>query len=131
MNVATNIDVDLSPKSFNAQEVGRFSNSPKHGDFGSGVDVVVVFGNTNSLFSRPEDNIGITNGQNGMSDARYTLVRKDDAFAGVPRKCPPDTLMCEFGDEAISRDLPLLILDDKDFEYIAKGFAFSPPLMES
>ncbi|KAL1902029.1 hypothetical protein Cpir12675_000134 [Ceratocystis pirilliformis] len=109
MKAATNLDLDPSPKSFNAQEVGKLFNGTNH-------DVFDIY--------RPEDNIGITNGQNGMSDARYTPVRKDDAFAGVSCKCPPDTLMCELGDKAISRDLPLLIFDDNGFEYVAKSFAF-------
>ncbi|KAL1887928.1 hypothetical protein Cpir12675_006364 [Ceratocystis pirilliformis] len=91
----------------------------------SGGNTVMVFGDTNSLFSRTGDNIRILNDDNSMSDAWLNLVRKDDASADVTCWNPSDTLKCELGDKVFSRASSLLTLEANAFEYVGKMFAES------
>ncbi|PHH49639.1 Sphingomyelinase [Ceratocystis fimbriata CBS 114723] len=89
----------------------------------SGGNAVMVFGDTNSLFSRTGDKIRILNDDNGMSDAWLSLVRKDDASADVTCENPSGTLKCELGDKVFSRGSSVLTLDANAFEYVGKTFA--------
>ncbi|KKF96303.1 hypothetical protein CFO_g1372 [Ceratocystis platani] len=86
-------------------------------------NAVMVFGGTNALFSRLDDNISIFDDQNGMSDAWSTVVRKGDSSADAPCGNISETLMCELGDKVFSRGSPLLILESNEFNYIGKAFS--------
>ncbi|PHH50528.1 hypothetical protein CFIMG_007400RA00001 [Ceratocystis fimbriata CBS 114723] len=89
----------------------------------SGGNAVMVFGGTNALFSRLDDNVSIFDDQNGMSDAWSTVVRKGDSSADAPCGNTSEALMCELGDKVFSRGSPLLILEANDFNYIGKAFS--------
>ncbi|KAL2888049.1 hypothetical protein HOO65_040386 [Ceratocystis lukuohia] len=107
---------DVSARSSNLGQVSDYIKTWSEGN------AVMVFGDTNSIFSRTADNINIFNEQNGMTDAWYTLVRKGDASADITCYNPSDTLMCELGDKVISRGSPLLKLDATAFEYVGDSF---------
>ncbi|KAL1889036.1 hypothetical protein Cpir12675_005938 [Ceratocystis pirilliformis] len=107
---------DVAARSKNLAQVSEYIKT------WSGGNAVMVFGDTNSIFSRTADNINVFSDQNGMTDAWYTLVRNGDAAADVTCQNPSDTLMCELGDKVISRSSELLTLDATTVEYVGKKF---------
>ncbi|KKF92216.1 hypothetical protein CFO_g5433 [Ceratocystis platani] len=107
---------DVAARSANLAQVSEYIKK------WSGGNAVMVFGDTNSIFSRTSDNINVFGDQNGMSDAWYTLVRKGNTAADISCSNPANTLMCELGDKVISRGSELLTLDASTFEYVGKQF---------
>ncbi|KAL1886972.1 hypothetical protein Cpir12675_006793 [Ceratocystis pirilliformis] len=107
---------DIDARAANLAQVSEYINKWSIGN------AVVVFGDTNSIYSRTSDSIGIFQEQNGMKDAWYTLVRKEDGSSDTTCHNPSDTLLCELGDKVISRGSELLTLDATTFEYVGKKF---------
>ncbi|KAL2888037.1 hypothetical protein HOO65_040374 [Ceratocystis lukuohia] len=107
---------DVAARSANLAQVSDYIKTWSEGN------AVMVFGDTNSIFSRTADNINVFADQNGMTDAWYTIVRKGDASADITCTNPANTLMCELGDKVISRSSKLLTLDATTVEYVGKKF---------
>ncbi|KAL1897829.1 hypothetical protein Cpir12675_002174 [Ceratocystis pirilliformis] len=117
---------DVAARSANLAQISEYIKTWSTGN------AVMVFGDTNSIFSRNADNISVFGNENGLSDAWYTLVRQGDAAADVTCSVPSDTLMCELGDKVMSRSSELLTLNAATFEYVGKKFLKSngSPLSE-
>ncbi|KKF96934.1 hypothetical protein CFO_g708 [Ceratocystis platani] len=107
---------DVAARSANLAQISEYIETWSTGN------AVMVFGDTNSIFSRTADNINVFGNENGMSDAWYTLVRQGNAAADITCSNPSDTLMCELGDKVLSRNSELLSLNAATFEYVGDKF---------
>jgi hypothetical protein len=86
-------------------------------------NAVLVFGDTNSRYTRTADNIAIFTTQNGMTDAWVQLVR-----GGVPPTVedlcdnPSNTTYCEVVDKVFYRGSAVVSLEATYFNYVGDMF---------
>ncbi|KAH8677663.1 endonuclease/Exonuclease/phosphatase [Xylariales sp. PMI_506] len=86
-------------------------------------NAVLVFGDTNSRYTRTEDDITIFADQNGMTDAWLQLIR-GGVIPTVESLCdnPSNTTYCETVDKVFYRSGPLLNLKATYFNYESDKF---------
>lgn len=86
-------------------------------------NAVLVFGDTNSRYTRVGDGITIFSTQNGMTDAWVQLVR-GGVIPAVETICtnPSATNFCEIVDKSFYRGSKLLTLKATDFAYDSSKF---------
>ncbi|KKA29457.1 hypothetical protein TD95_003107 [Thielaviopsis punctulata] len=108
-----------------ADEVARPANLAQVSDYistWSTGNSVILFGDTNSRYTRTADNIGIFTEKNGMTDVWYTLVRKGNSAADGVCDNPSATLECEIVDKVFYRGSHLLDLQATAFDYVGEKF---------
>ncbi|EKG12840.1 Mannose-binding lectin [Macrophomina phaseolina MS6] len=110
-------DGDEAARTSNIQQVADYIDAWSVGN------AVLVFGDTNSRYTRVADNIAVFTSQNGLTDAWVELEH-----AGTPPSTellcenPSTTDACETVDKLFYRGSKLLTLSATDFRYDSKNF---------
>ncbi|EUC58844.1 endonuclease/exonuclease/phosphatase family protein, putative, partial [Rhizoctonia solani AG-3 Rhs1AP] len=89
-------------------------------------NAVIIFGNTNSLYTSPEDNIRILTIQNGLTDAWVQAIGGNTPAVGANQMvCPPgipSNISCEGVDKIFYRGSPIINLTSSGFFYDTSRF---------
>ncbi|CAE7062593.1 unnamed protein product [Rhizoctonia solani] len=89
-------------------------------------NAVIVFGNTNSLYSRAGDSIRLFAAQNGLIDAWVQAIGGNTPTSGAnSAACPqgvPPNIGCEVADKILYRGSPIINLKSSGFFYDASIF---------
>ncbi|KAK4628700.1 Sphingomyelinase [Fulvia fulva] len=131
MNPVQGVEIDFynlhaDAGSGNDDEAARRSNIQQVADYigaNSAGRAVVVFGDTNTLYSRPTDNVRIFGGQNGLTDAWVQFQYGGVIPGGVP-ECPEPTTdnSCETLDKVLYRRGSAVTLSATAFDYVTDLF---------
>ncbi|KEP45148.1 endonuclease/exonuclease/phosphatase family protein [Rhizoctonia solani 123E] len=123
INLHTNAGIRRS------EEAARRSNIRQVADYisaNSAGNAVVVFGNTNSRYTRYEDNLDFLIGQNGLTDAWVQAIGGIMPIAGSDALiCPrivPLSIECEVVDKVFYRGSPAIHLNSMGFFYDTARF---------
>ncbi|CAE6401320.1 unnamed protein product [Rhizoctonia solani] len=123
INLHTNTGVGLS------DQAARRSNIRQVADYisaNSAGNAVIVFGNTNSRYTRSEDNLDFLTGQNGLTDAWVQAIGGRTPAAGSDALiCPrivPLSIKCEAEDKVLYRGSPAVHLNSTGFFYDTARF---------
>ncbi|KEP49190.1 endonuclease/exonuclease/phosphatase family protein [Rhizoctonia solani 123E] len=104
----------------NIQQVANFINANSAGN------AVIVFGDTNSRYTRSEDNIRLFTTQNGLADAWVQATGGNPPAAGADAiVCPagvPPSINCEVVDKVFYRGSPIVNLKSSGFFYDTSRF---------
>ncbi|KAF8685417.1 Jacalin-like lectin domain [Rhizoctonia solani] len=110
-------------------EVARRSNIQQVADFintHSAGNAVIVFGDTNSRYTRSDDNIRLFTTQNGLTDAWVQAIGGKAPAAGADAiVCPegiPSNINCEVVDKVFYRGSPIINLKSSGFFYDTSRF---------
>ncbi|CAE7162069.1 unnamed protein product [Rhizoctonia solani] len=111
---------DHAARRSNVQQVANFI------DINSVGNAVIVFGDTNSRYTRSEDNIRIFTSQNGLTDAWVQAIGGNAPAAGTsaiicPESVPPN-ISCETVDKVLYRGSPIIDLKSSGFFYDTSRF---------
>ncbi|KDN36008.1 hypothetical protein RSAG8_11159, partial [Rhizoctonia solani AG-8 WAC10335] len=102
------------------QQVADFISANSFGN------AVIVFGNTNSRYTRSEDNIRLLTNQNGLTDAWVQAIGGNapaaDAEAIVCPKGVPPNISCEVVDKVLYRGSHIIDLKSLGFFYDTSRF---------
>ncbi|CUA77094.1 putative protein Mb0912 [Mycobacterium bovis AF2122/97] [Rhizoctonia solani] len=122
-----NLHTDAGTES--GDEVARRSNIQqvaKFIDANSAGNAVIVFGDTNSRYTRSEDNIRLFTTQNGLTDAWVQAIGGSPPAAGKDAVvCPngiPPTINCEVVDKVLYRGSRIINLKSSGFFYDTSRF---------
>ncbi|CAE7173372.1 unnamed protein product [Rhizoctonia solani] len=111
---------DQAARHWNIQQVTDFIDAHSYGN------AVIVFGNTNSLYTSGTDNFRRFTDQNGLRDAWVQATGGISPAAGSESiKCPagiPLNISCEVGDKVFYRESPIIKLTVSGFFYDTKRF---------
>ncbi|KAF2137039.1 uncharacterized protein K452DRAFT_279216 [Aplosporella prunicola CBS 121167] len=101
----------------NVQQVADYIDTYSVGN------AVLVFGDTNSRYTRTEDNINLFHTQNNLTDAWLSLERNNE-IPTVEEVCgnPAENSTCEVVDKMFYRGSPVLTLNAKSFAYDSQQF---------
>ncbi|KAI9357998.1 endonuclease/Exonuclease/phosphatase [Zopfochytrium polystomum] len=112
-----------------ADEVARAANLKQVADYidaNSNGNAVLVFGDTNSRYTRPDDHITVFRTQNGMKDAWVEVVRGGVEPTGTDALVcagnPSAVNTCEVVDKLFYRGNPMINLTATSFEYAGAKF---------
>lgn len=110
-------DADETARNSNLAQVANYIDTWSVGN------AVMVFGDTNSRYTRTADNIQIFANQNGMTDAWMQLIR-DGVIPTEGTYCdnPSTTNYCETVDKLFYRSSSLLTLEATYFNYESSKF---------
>ncbi|CAE6448101.1 unnamed protein product [Rhizoctonia solani] len=115
--------VNQVEKCWNIQQIVDFINANSIGN------AVIVFGNTNSLYTSPEDNIRLLTTQNGLTDAWVQAIGGNAPAVGADEMvCPsgiPSSISCEGVDKVFYRGSPIINLNSSGFFYDTSRFLSS------
>jgi hypothetical protein len=113
---------DLTARAANLKQVSDYITA------NSGGNAVLVFGDTNSRYTRAADIPGIFASANGMTDAWVQLAKGGVApVGGSPDLLcsnPSSTLSCEIVDKLWYHGSPALTLTAKKFDYVGEKFLY-------
>ncbi|KEP50720.1 endonuclease/exonuclease/phosphatase family protein, partial [Rhizoctonia solani 123E] len=111
---------DDKARRWNIRQVSEFITANSVGN------AVIVFGNTNSRYTRSEDNVGLFTSQNGLTDAWVQANKGKVPAAGTDAiVCPKEALSnisCEVVDKVFYRGSPAINLDSLGFFYDTSRF---------
>ncbi|CUA77095.1 putative protein Mb0912 [Mycobacterium bovis AF2122/97] [Rhizoctonia solani] len=123
------INLDTNAGAESSNQVARRSNIKQVSNFintNSVGNAVIVFGNTNSLYTSSQDNIRLFNTENQLIDAWVQSVGGEVPTAGTkPLICPkgiPASTNCEVIDKVLYRGSPLINLNSLRFIYDTSRF---------
>ncbi|KAF2217757.1 hypothetical protein CERZMDRAFT_63901 [Cercospora zeae-maydis SCOH1-5] len=131
MNVAEGVTIDfynLHAEAGNEEKdfEARRSNTQQLSDHITSVSAgqaVIVFGDTNSLYSRSQDNIRLLGTQNGLRDAWVDLVQGGAIPNNAPECTDPTTNQtCEAIDKVLYRAGDNVVLTASNHTYITDRF---------
>ncbi|CAE6470352.1 unnamed protein product [Rhizoctonia solani] len=112
-----------------SDQIARRSNIQQVADYISANSVgnaVIVFGNTNSRYTRDEDNLDLLTSQNGLTDAWVQAIGGKTPIAGSDALvCPrivPLNIECEVVDKVLYRGSPAVHLNSTGFFYDTARF---------
>ncbi|KAF7537783.1 hypothetical protein G7054_g3434 [Neopestalotiopsis clavispora] len=110
-------DEDETARNSNLAQVANYIDSYSVGN------AVLVFGDTNSRYTRTADNITIYKNQNGLTDVWLELIR-DNVIPTEESLCdnPSTTNYCETVDKIFYRGSPLFTLEATYFNYESSKF---------
>ncbi|CUA72847.1 putative protein Mb0912 [Mycobacterium bovis AF2122/97] [Rhizoctonia solani] len=111
---------DLEARSANIGQLADYINTHSTGN------AVIVFGTTNSRYTRSQDNIRLLIDQNDLTDAWVEAVGGEPPAAGTdaivcPKGVPPD-ITCEVVDKILYRSSPIINLKSSGFFYDTSRF---------
>ncbi|EUC54419.1 endonuclease/exonuclease/phosphatase family protein [Rhizoctonia solani AG-3 Rhs1AP] len=111
---------DETARRSNIQQVSQFIK------YNSAGNAVVVFGNTNSLYTRSKDNIRLFKTENGLADVWVESIGRGAPAAGTtPLTCPkgiPKNFGCEDVDKVLYRGSRVIRIDSYRFYYDTSRF---------
>ncbi|CAE6450632.1 hypothetical protein ACGC1H_003965 [Rhizoctonia solani] len=111
---------DEEARRWNIRQVSDFISINSIGN------AVIVFGNTNSRYTRSEDNLDLFTSQNDLTDAWVQAIGGKAPAAGAdaiicPKGVPPD-ISCEVVDKVFYRGSPAIHLNSSGFFYDTSRF---------
>jgi hypothetical protein len=113
-------DADLKARAANLRQVSDYIKSHSSGN------AVVVFGDSNTRYTRAADIPAIFSQQNGMKDVWIELVRKNNVPVGgasdIVCTNPSTTTACETVDKVWYRGTPAITLQATTFDYAGDMF---------
>ncbi|CAE6403406.1 unnamed protein product [Rhizoctonia solani] len=111
---------DEAARRSNIQQVANFIDAKSVGN------AVIVFGDTNSRYTRSEDNIRLFSIQNGLTDAWVKAIGGNPPAAGADAiVCPegvPPNINCEIVDKVFYRGSRMINLNSTGFFYDTSRF---------
>ena len=114
---AGNEEQDFEARRSNIEQLSNHITSVSAGQ------AVIVFGDTNTLYSRPQDNIRLLGTQNGLRDAWVDLIQGGKMPANAPECTDPTTNQtCEAIDKVLYRSGPNVVLSATSHSYVTDRF---------
>lgn len=115
-------DGDETARDSNIQQVADYIDS------WATDEAVIVFGDTNSRYTRTDDNISVFSSQNGLTDAWVKLIRNGVAPSkgadAIMCSNPSTTNNCEVVDKVFYRSSKFVTLDATAFNYVGSDFEY-------